>query len=48
MDFVKLLLKILGVAKDAAQDYVENSQKEARPTRQARPAQNYSAPVVEK
>ena len=48
MDFGKLLLKIVGIAKDAAQDYIENSQKEARPTQQARPAQNYSAPVVER
>ena len=48
MDFGKLLLKIVGIAKDAAQDYVENSQKEARPTQQARPAQNHAAPVVER
>ena len=48
MDFVKLLLKIVGIAKDAAQDYIENSQKEARPAQQARPAQNYAAPVVER
>ena len=48
MDFVKLLLKIVGIAKDAAQDYIENSQKEARPAQQARPAQNYAAPVVQR
>ena len=48
MDFGKLLLKIVGIAKDAAQDYVENSQKEARPAQQARPAQSHAAPVVER
>ena len=48
MDFGKLLLKIVGIAKDAAQDYIENSQKEDRPTQQARTSQNYAAPVVER
>ena len=50
MDFGKVLLKIVGLAKDAAQDYIENSQKEARPTQQAqaRPSQNYASPAVEK
>jgi hypothetical protein len=48
MDFGKVLLKIVGLAKDAAQDYIENSQKEARQTQQSRPAQNYSAPAVER
>lgn len=50
MDFGKVLLKIVGLAKDAAQDYIENSQKEARPMQQAqaRPSQNYAAPAVEK
>ena len=48
MDFVKLLLKIVGLAKDAAQDYIENSQNEARPAQQARPAQNPVSPAVER
>ena len=48
MDFGKLLLRIVGIAKDAAQDYIENSQKEARPAQQARDAQNYAAAVVER
>ena len=48
MDFGKLLLKIVGIAKDAAQDYIENSQKEARPTQQARSSQNYATPVAER
>ena len=48
MDFGKLLLRIVGIAKDAAQDYIENSQKEARPAQQARDAQNYAAEVVER
>ena len=44
MDFGKLLLKIVGVAKD----YIENSNNESRPTQQSRPSQNYASPAVEK
>ena len=48
MDFGKLLLKIVGVAKDAAQDYIEKSQNEARPAQQSRPTQNYASPAAER
>ena len=48
MDFGKLLLKIVGVAKDAAQDYIEKSQNENRPAQQTRPAQNYASPAAER
>ena len=48
MDFGKLLLKIVGLAKDAAQDYIENADKESRPTQQSRPSQSYTAPAAER
>lgn len=48
MDFGKLLLKILGFAKDAAKDYIENSQKEVRPTQQTRPSQSHVSQTVER
>ena len=47
MDFGKLLLKIVGLAKDAAQEYIENSQNEARPSQPTRSSQSYAAPATE-
>ena len=47
MDFGKLLLKLLGFAKDAAQDYIENANKESQPSSQSRPSQSYTAPKPE-
>ncbi len=47
MDFGKLLLKLLGFAKDAAQDYIENANKESQPSSQSRPSQSYIAPKPE-
>ena len=44
MDFGKLLLKLLGLAKDAAQDYIENANKESQPSPQSRSTQSYAAP----
>lgn len=43
MDFGKLLLKVLGFAKD----YVDEQQKGAEPVRQSRPVQRQAAPAVE-
>lgn len=47
MDFGKLLLKLLGFAKDAAQDYIENANRESQPSSQSRPSQSYTAPKPE-
>ena len=47
MDFGKVLLKIVGLAKDAAKDYIENANNEA-PTQQARPAQSPVSPAAER
>ena len=44
MDFGKLFLKVVDVAKD----YLDNAQKDAQPTRQAQPAPRHVEPVVEK
>ena len=44
MDFGKVLLKLLGFAKD----YVENSQKSEQPARQAQPVQRNVASAVER
>ena len=47
MDFGKVLLKIVGLAKDVAKDYIENANNEA-PTQQARPAQSPVSPAAER
>jgi hypothetical protein len=44
MNFGRLLLKILNIAKDS----IDDSAREAAPTRQARPAQHAAAPTVER
>ena len=44
MDFGKLLLKVVDVAKD----YLDNSQKSAQPTRQAQPAARPVSQTVER
>jgi hypothetical protein len=44
MDFGKVLLKLLGFAKD----YVETSQKSEQPARQAQPVQRNVAPAVQR
>ena len=44
MDFGKVLLKILGIAKD----YIENQNNEAKPTQQARPVQRPASQAVER
>ncbi len=38
MDFGKLLLKLVGLAKDAATDYIENANKDSQPKPQSRPS----------
>ena len=44
MDFGKLLLKLVGVAKDS----IEDSNNDSRPKQQSRPSQSYTPPAVEK
>lgn len=44
MDFGKLLLKVVDVAKD----YLEDKQKSAEPIQEARPTQRAAAPTVER
>lgn len=48
MDFGKVLLKIVGLAKDAAKDYIENANNETRPTQQSRAAQSPVSPAAER
>ena len=48
MDFGKLLLKLVGLAKDAATDYIENANKESQPKPQSRPSQSYASPQPER
>ena len=42
MDFVKLLLQLVGLAKDR---YIDDGKLNAQPQRQSRPAPSYSEPV---
>ena len=48
MDFGKLLLKLVGLAKDAATDYIENANKESQPKPQSRPSQSYASSQPER
>ena len=48
MDFGKVLLKIVGLAKDAAKDYIENANSESHPSQQSRVANSPTSPTVER
>ena len=48
MDFGKVLLKIVGLAKDAAKDYIENANNESHPSQQSRVANSPTSPTVER
>ena len=47
MDFGKLLSKIVGIAKDAAKDYIESSVNDTRPAQPTGSAQSYTSPSAE-
>ena len=47
MDFGKLLSKVVGIAKDAAKDYIENAVNEGRGTQPTGSSQSYTSPSAE-